>query len=411
MKFCDNLRCFNHNDLYILNNPYNGSWIKLTHDVYLAVVRMIENNLDNIDISQYTEKDKKYLEKTIDLMKKIGIIDYVDDTKLVKADFAITSKCNLKCKHCSNAIMEGKTEPTREEIERILVSLESVGIKQLCLTGGEPLLRSDFKLIVKEARERFDKLSLLTNGTLVDSYNVEFLKENFDDISISIDGYDEKSCEKIRGCGIFNKVINSINLLKNVKFKHLSLSMVNNVNGNVDEFFLLCERLNVKPVVRKYAPFGRGKESEKSLFLPILDKECATKRKNAQYMFENGVNYSLKSFGTTVCTAFRENIYIDSDLHLYPCGALNMPEFRGDKITDISDLKTYFENEEYKKSNAYKKYQSIQPTKTSYCSDCSVSLFCTDCPAYLYLYNQNGYLNKYCNGCKEYMEKKIYEKY
>lgn len=413
MKFCENIRILSENQTLIISNSDNGAWIKMSEEVYRVIERYIYDNNRDVCFDDffcdYVNEDREYIAKVLKLMEKIGIIDYTVERKLTRADFAITSLCNLKCKHCSNSLMEGVYEPQFQEIVTALYQLSKIGITQVCITGGEPLMRDDFNNIVSVASDLFDSLALMTNGTLIESKNVRFLCEKFDSISISIDGYDSDSCEKIRGKGVFEKVIETVKLLHDYRCKQIALSAIDNKYNDSMAFYDLCKSLGVKAAIRKYAPSGRGFKNEKELFLPIFDKMSREKKILADYIYEKGINYGFSENATTVCSAYKESIYIDSDLKIYPCGALNLPEFQGDSICEISDIRKYFDEKEYRNTEGYRNYESIKPENAIYCEGCSVCIFCNDCPAYVYLYHKNGYLDLYCEKCKDYMKGKIYE--
>src|SRR5437588_10434625 len=86
---------------------------------------------------------------------------------------SITDKCNFRCTYCMPA--EGlpwlkKAEIlSYEEIERIARIAVSIGIEQIRLTGGEPLVRRDVPELVRQLRNigGLRSLSLTTNGILL----------------------------------------------------------------------------------------------------------------------------------------------------------------------------------------------------------------------------------------------------
>src|SRR5438105_14853853 len=86
---------------------------------------------------------------------------------------SITDKCNFRCTYCMPA--EGlpwlkKAEIlSYEVIERITRVTVSIGIEQIRLTGGEPLVRRDLPDLVRQLRkiEGLRSLSLTTNGILL----------------------------------------------------------------------------------------------------------------------------------------------------------------------------------------------------------------------------------------------------
>src|SRR6266516_3887404 len=94
--------------------------------------------------------------------------------RLIKSmRISITDKCNFRCTYCMPA--EGlpwlkKAEIlSYEEIERITRVAVSIGIEQIRLTGGEPLVRRDVPDFIRQLRKiaGLRSLSLTTNGILL----------------------------------------------------------------------------------------------------------------------------------------------------------------------------------------------------------------------------------------------------
>ena len=87
---------------------------------------------------------------------------------------SVTDRCNFRCQYCMPA--EGlpwlqRDEVLRfEEIERLVRLLAEMGVEDIRLTGGEPLVRRDFpKLVAMLARiDGVHDLSLTTNGYLLE---------------------------------------------------------------------------------------------------------------------------------------------------------------------------------------------------------------------------------------------------
>ncbi|NOY64971.1 MAG: radical SAM protein [Nitrospirae bacterium] len=99
----------------------------------------------------------------------------------VNATIELTYRCNNRCVHCYCNLPESDREAeekelTAEEIERIFVDLQQMGTLWLLITGGEPLLRQDFRDIYLSAKRQGFIVSLFTNATLVDDETVELLK-------------------------------------------------------------------------------------------------------------------------------------------------------------------------------------------------------------------------------------------
>ncbi len=83
--------------------------------------------------------------------------------------WAITGKCNMKCRHCYMSAPAGQAELPFSAMEHILDALCAGGVTQVQFTGGEPLMRRDLFALHDALAERGIILSsLYTNATLVD---------------------------------------------------------------------------------------------------------------------------------------------------------------------------------------------------------------------------------------------------
>ncbi|MBV9230679.1 MAG: GTP 3',8-cyclase MoaA [Chloroflexi bacterium] len=106
---------------------------------------------------------------------------------------SITDKCNFRCTYCMPA--EGlpwlkKAEIlSYEEIERVSRVAVSIGIEQIRLTGGEPLVRRDVPDLVRQLRkiEGLHSLSLTTNGVLLKQQARALAEAGLTRINVSLD--------------------------------------------------------------------------------------------------------------------------------------------------------------------------------------------------------------------------------
>lgn len=124
----------------------------------------------------------------------------------------LTYRCNLKCNMCDIWMQEGN-ELTGNFINESLTKLRSLGARDICFTGGEPLLRDDFFDIFKYTYRLGYHIYLSTNGSLVDKDAAKLISRYADCISVSLEGTEE--CHNIiRGEGTFDFAIKAIKLLK-----------------------------------------------------------------------------------------------------------------------------------------------------------------------------------------------------
>ena len=103
----------------------------------------------------------------------------------------ITRRCNLKCIHCysDSDAREYPGELTWEQSCGVLEDLARFGVPGVLLSGGEPLIHPRFFDLASHARGKGLRLTLSTNGTLIDRDAAQRLKDTgFAYVGISLDG-------------------------------------------------------------------------------------------------------------------------------------------------------------------------------------------------------------------------------
>ena len=153
----------------------------------------------------------------------------------------------------------------------------------IILTGGEPMIRDDFIELIDWLKNQYKgKIFLMTNGTLINNANVKKIVNTFSQIDISIDGIDDETCEKIRGKGVYDKVVKAVQLLQHNNFHKISLSMVDThiTHKYIREFYKLNEKLNTHPIIRSFSAVGRGEKNKHQLELKGEDYEESKQSEN-----------------------------------------------------------------------------------------------------------------------------------
>ena len=106
----------------------------------------------------------------------------------------ITSQCNLKCRHCYIEATEAAkdNEMTTAEGMAFIDDLAEMKVPVLMFSGGEPLVRPDLFELAAYAVEKGLRIVLSTNGTLIDDFTAQLIKEaGFQYVGVSIDGCEE----------------------------------------------------------------------------------------------------------------------------------------------------------------------------------------------------------------------------
>jgi len=105
----------------------------------------------------------------------------------------LTHRCPLHCPYCSNPLelVRRAGELDAATWGRVLAEAEALGVLQVLLTGGEPLLRDDLEEIVAAARARELYTTLITSGVPLHEGRVRALAQaGLDAVQLSFQGAD-----------------------------------------------------------------------------------------------------------------------------------------------------------------------------------------------------------------------------
>ncbi len=106
---------------------------------------------------------------------------------------SVTDRCNFRCQYCMPAEglpwLERADVLSFEEIERVVRLLVSMGVHDVRLTGGEPLVRRDFPVLASRlaAVDGLQDLSVTTNGFLLERDADALVAAGIHRFNVSID--------------------------------------------------------------------------------------------------------------------------------------------------------------------------------------------------------------------------------
>ncbi|MFA9397251.1 MAG: radical SAM protein [Clostridiaceae bacterium] len=146
----------------------------------------------------------------------IGKRKKVWDENGAKVPFTIlispSMRCNLRCTGCYAANYSRKDDIPIEEVDRIIGEARDLGIYYIVVLGGEPFFNEFMLDIYKKYDDVF--FTPFSNGTLFDDKLADKLASLGNVMPMfSLEGW-EKDTDARRGAGVFNKVMNSMDLLK-----------------------------------------------------------------------------------------------------------------------------------------------------------------------------------------------------
>jgi PqqA peptide cyclase len=119
----------------------------------------------------------------------------------------LTYRCPLHCPYCSNPV----TVPTIAELTlpewlRVLEQARQLGVLQLHLSGGEPLIRPDLAALVTRASQLGFYVNLVTSGVGLDESRARELADaGIDHVQLSLQDADRAAGDKTAGARVFDR--------------------------------------------------------------------------------------------------------------------------------------------------------------------------------------------------------------
>ena len=136
--------------------------------------------------------------------------------------FELTARCNLNCKMCYVRLSAQEQqargrELTADEWLAIAEQARSQGMLFLLLTGGEPLIRPDFRHILTELKKMGILVSVNSNASLIDDDWLEFFKKEPPfRFNITLYGGSAETYERLCGRPVYDRVAGSIRALREI---------------------------------------------------------------------------------------------------------------------------------------------------------------------------------------------------
>jgi sulfatase maturation enzyme AslB (radical SAM superfamily) len=181
----------------------------------------------------------------------------------------ITDNCNLECQHCiykpNVKFGFGNKEISFAEVISLISDFREMGASKLSILGGEPTLYGmhnnknyeQLLQVIEAAKDMgYEYIRIVTNGTFQTSLLYEKRFQLLNEISFSLDGYDEITNDAVRKRGVFKKAVNNIKVAKKLGFEvHITTCVYNKLleKDSNNEYLLervmfLGQELNVQTV-------------------------------------------------------------------------------------------------------------------------------------------------------------------
>src|SRR4051794_30115202 len=113
--------------------------------------------------------------------------------KIAALRVSVTDRCNFRCQYCMPAEglpwLERREILNFDEITRLVGVMVGLGVEEVRLTGGEPLVRRDFPKLAAQLAHvpGLHELSVTTNGSLLERDAEALVAAGIDRFNVSID--------------------------------------------------------------------------------------------------------------------------------------------------------------------------------------------------------------------------------
>ena len=195
--------------------------------------------------------------------------------------YSITTKCNLKCKHCySDSVDQASPdELSTDEAFRLMDDLSRWGIGLLIIDGGEPLCREDVLDVVKYASSKGIRTTIGSNATLIDEGMAKKLREaGVMAVAISVDGVDAVTHDSFRGVsGAFEQTLKGIEACRNASLPfQLNMVIRKDSFSQLEDMLRLALDLGANAAeVFDLVAAGRAKRECQELVLSLEERKQA----------------------------------------------------------------------------------------------------------------------------------------
>lgn len=295
---------------------------------------------------------------------------YKDNFKTSPIPMAIhyetTYNCNCKCMFCDRWKGDRKRtgELSYEQLIGLIDQSYDLGVRIFTLSGGEPLLKKDIIKAMKYARKKGMITNITTNGTLINENNAEDIIDAFEIINISLDSWDSKKHDRLRGVkGTHEKVIEALELLKNKsKNNHINVQSTLTAN-NFTDILEINRKLSKKGIGTYFQPIHNNPDNLYTIrnnldnydwislkekwdyFMKNYEYQNAFERAMFEEFHKKSINFLEFPFSTKDCYdcfAGSLSFFVDPYGEVFPCDSLriSMGNIKKQALKEIwNDLK------------------------------------------------------------------------
>src|SRR5205809_1806680 len=175
---------------------------------------------------------------------------------------SVTDKCNFRCRYCMPAEglewLERDELLSFEEIQRLVRVLARMGVDEIRLQGGEPLVRRELPTLVGMLARTPDvrDLSLTTNGVLLDRFAGPLVEAGLRRLNVSLDSLSHVRFAEITRRDALDRVLGGLEEAeRHPELRPIKVNCVAIRGFTEEEVPALAELARRKPYVVRFLEF------------------------------------------------------------------------------------------------------------------------------------------------------------
>ncbi|MBB5204991.1 cyclic pyranopterin phosphate synthase [Inhella inkyongensis] len=183
---------------------------------------------------------------------------------------SLTDRCNFRCDYCMPRSRFGPGHRflpqarllSFEEISQVAQQALQLGVRTLRLTGGEPLLRRDLPLLVRQLAAlrtpegEAPDLALTTNGSLLAEQAAVLRAAGLQRLTVSLDALDAALFARMNGVGFaVTQVLRGLEAAQAAGFERIKINMVVRRGVNDAEALPLAAHFRASGMVLRFIEF------------------------------------------------------------------------------------------------------------------------------------------------------------
>ena len=401
-----------NNNLYLLRNKDTyKDWI--INESMFNILKLFSGSITTMNIANLIQKKypnqnvnsiKKNIIKTLESLcnnhyicqlkdipsnSKLSIFEKAFEFPLDGLSIALTTRCNFSCRYCYVEKTKPTDLPKEKYLNLINEAVNDLGIVQVGLTGGEPLLIKDLPYLIEHTSKLGCKVTVLTNGYLLTKDYLHTLKDaGLYRLAISFDSDTPEIFDYLTNVpSSYKVVLDNISYAASIGMRiNAGVVLLKGINDSKENLTNITDRLTKVGVesisYTNLFPFGKASNMKEY----VLEPEKLVELSDAFYtnkmsienchgkldldIFETHKKYINQRdlYKGDICDLGKGVLHILPDSRITPC-----PSFPNLIIGYIGkDKLSYL----WSNSDILKILRKFNPSEVSECSTCQMLDWC-----------------------------------